>query len=179
MRFDVLGFNRRFRCSIEMIKSDVIEIKRKPNQVFLFRDPNNFVEALIGRASCIVYVGRDSEDSESWKAYYWEPSEPKKAGYGYSEGNNIIPLGSLAVLEMETEYDLEWTLQSRADETRRWVGLWQEVNRLSKKIRNVDEESKYADAEAFEHMTADELKKVLEEMREAYEELTQRKRTEV
>lgn len=179
MRFDVLGFNRRFRCSIEMIKSDVIEIKRKPNQVFLFRDANNFVEALIGRASCIVYVGKDSEDSESWKAYYWEPSEPKKAGYGYSEGNNILPLGSLAILEMETEYDLEWELQRRAEETRRWVGLWQEVNRLSKRIRDVNEESKYADAERFEHMTADELEKVLDEMKNEYSGLTKPKKADV
>jgi len=180
MHFEVLNIRRRFLCSIELVKADVIEIKRRPNQVFTFKDAESFVDSIIGRHSCVVYVGRDSDDSELWKAYYWEPTfDQAKKAYGYGEGNNILPLGSLAVLEMETEYDLEWTLENRAQEARRYIDLFKRISHLAQKIRAVDRESEYADEERFQYMTADELEKILEEMEIEYERLTKVKRAEV
>jgi len=180
MHFEVLNLRRRYTCSVELVKSEVIEIKRRPNQVFTFKDADSFVDAIIGHSSCVVYVGKDSSDSELWKAYYWEPTfeEAKKSGYGEG-GSNILPSGSLAILDMEGEYDLTWTLESRAKEARRYIDLFKKVSQLSDKIRAVDRESEYADAERFQYMSADELEKVLAEMREAYEGLTQTKRAKV
>ena len=178
MHFEVLSLERRSICSIELVQADVIEIKRRPNQVFTFKDVDSFLDALIGHSSCVVHVGKDSEDSEAWKAFYWEPTfDQAKKSYGYER--NILPHGSLAVLEMESEYDLTWTLESRAKETRRYIDLFRKVSHLAEKIRAVDRESEYADAERFQYIGADELERVLEEMRETYEGLTRTKRAEV
>ena len=178
MHFEVLSLARRSTCSIELVQADVIEIKRRPNQVFTFKDADSFLDALIGHSSCVVHAGKDSEDSEAWKAYYWEPTfDQAKKEYGYER--NILPHGSLAVLEMESEYDLRFALESRAKETRRYIDLFRKVSHLAEKIRAVDRESEYADEDRFQYMSADELEGVLEEMREAYKGLTQKKRSEV
>lgn len=180
MHFEILGFRRRFKCGVDLVKSDVIEIKRKPNQVFVFTDPENFVDAIIGHTSCVVYVGKDSSDAETWKAYYWEPGyEEAKKAYGYDHGGNILPLGSLAVLEMDKEDDLEWELKDRAEETRRWIALFGQISSLAKKIRAVDEENEYANADSFEYMSADELETTLAKMKEEYERLTKTRKVEV
>ena len=180
MHFEVLNSRRRLKCGIELVKADVIQIKRRPNQVFMFKDVDSFVDAIIGHTSCVVYMGKDSDDSELWKAYYWEPTfDEAKKSYGYGEGNNILPHGSLAILEMESEYDLTWTLESRSKEARMYIDLFRKVSHLAEKIRAVDRESEYADEDMFQYMSADELERVLEEMREAYEGLTKTKRAEV
>ena len=123
MEYEILGVGKQYKCGVQLVKADVIEIKRKPNQVFTFRDAGNFVESLIGHSNVVVYVGQQPSDSESesWVAYYWEPSDPRKAkDYGYrSSYGSVLPLGSLAVLEMETEYDLQWELEKRAEECAR------------------------------------------------------------
>ena len=180
MHFDILGFGRRFKCGVELVKADVIDVKRKPTKVFQFVDPENFVDIIIGHTSCVVYVGKDSGDAEKWKAYYWEPGyEEGRKGYGYDSGGNILPYGSLAVLEMEKEDDLEWELKSRAEETKRWIALFDQVRSLAKKIRDVDEESEYAESDRFVHMSADELENVLEKMRAHYQGQTKTARVEV
>jgi len=180
MHFEVLGYKRRFKCEIELVKADVIEIKRRPNQVFHFKDASNFIDCLIGHGSCVVQLGKDSADSETWKAYFWEPTlEEAKKAYGYSEGHNLLPTGSLAILETDDEYELEFALESRAKEARRWIDLFDEITKLSKKVRAVDEESEYADPERFTYMGADELEKVLEEIKSEYQQLTRREKVEV
>jgi len=180
VHYEILSHNRMYRCAVELVKAEVIEIKRRASQVFKFRDVGNFVDILTGHSSCVVYVGRDSEDSETWKAYYWEPTidEAKKA-YGWSEGENILPPGSLAILEMQDEYELEWELESRARETRKWLDLWEEIGKLSKKIWNIDDENKYADADKFRFMTTSELEQVLEEMKREYQKLTSRRELQI
>lgn len=180
MHFEVLGYKRRFKCSIELVKADVIEIKRRPNQVFHFKDVDNFIDCLIGHSSCVVHLGKDSADSDEWKAYFWEPTfEQAKKAYGYGEGENLLPMGSLAILEIDDEYELEFALKERAKETRRWVDLFDEIRKLSNKIRAVDDESKYADPDRFTYMSADELEKVLEEIKSEYAELTKVKKAEI
>ena len=180
MHFEVLNLRRRSTSSIELVKADVINIKRRPNQVFTFKDVDSFIDSIIGHSACVVYVGKDSDDSEAWRAYYWEPTfDQAKKSYGYGEGNNILPHGSLAILEMENEYDLTWTLENRAKETRRYIDLFRKVSHLAEKIRAVDRESEYADADRFQYMSADELERVLKEIRETYEGLTKTKRAEV
>ena len=181
MHFEILGYKRRFKCSIELVKADVIEIKRRPNQVFHFKEVNNFINCLIGHSSCVVHLGKDSDDAETWKAYFWEPTfdQAKKAsGYGVSS-ENLLPHGSLAILETETEYELEFELERRAKETRRWIDLFGEIRNLSGKIRKIDDENKYADADRFEYMNVEELEKVLEEIRTEYQRLTRREKVEV
>jgi len=165
-------------CSVELVKADVIEIKRRPNQVFVFKDVDSFLDALIGHSSCVVHVGRDSEDAEDWKAYYWEPTfEQAKKEFGGVE--HLLPFGSLAILLMDSEYDLEWRLEERAKEARRYIDLFRKVSHLADKIRAVDRESEYADEDRFQYMSADELERVLGEMTEVYEGLTKTKRAEV
>ena len=180
MHFEVLGFKRRFKCSVELVKADVIEVKRRPNQVFHFKDVGNFIDCLIGHSSCVVHLGKDSADSDEWQAYFWEPTfDQAKKTYGYGEGQNLLPMGSLAILETDSEYELEFALESRAKETRRWIDFFDEIRKLSNKIRAVDEESKYADPDRFAYMSADELEKVLDEIKGEYRQLTRKEKAEV
>ena len=181
MEFEILGVRKEYKCGVQLVKADAIEIKRKPNQVFTFRDPSNFVESLIGHSNVVVYVGRQPTDSESesWVAYFWEPADPKKANYGRYGYGSILPLGSLAVLEMETEYDLQWELEKRAKECARWLSLIEEVTQLSSKIRKIDEESRFANTEQFRFMNADELEAVLKEMKQEYARLSHREKAEL
>ena len=178
MHFDILDVRRRLRCGVELVRSETIEIKRRPNQVFTFTDPGNFVDTLIGHESAVVIVGKESKDSEEWKAYYWEPSEGKK-DYSTWGGHNMLPLGSLAILEMESEYDLQFELESREEEAKRWTSLFEDVRKLSGKIRDVDRDNRYADYERFQFMTSEELEKTLEEMKEEYKGLTKREKAEI
>lgn len=176
--FEVLSLERRSTCSIELVKADVIDIKRQPTKVFTFKDVDSFIDSLTGHSSCVVYVGKDSDDSEAWRAYYWEPTfDQARKAFGYER--NILPHGSLAILELEGEYDLTWTLESRAQETRRYVDLFRKVSHLASKIRSVDRESEYADEDRFQYMNPDELERVLEEMTVAYEGLTKTRKAEV
>lgn len=171
--FDILNARRSSATAIELVKSDVIRISRKPTKVFEFKDPEAFVDALIGSSGCVVYVGKDSDDSEKWRAYYWQPTyDQRKSSYG--DGESLLPFGSLAILEMQSEFDLQFELEERAKQSRRWMDLWNEVQRLSRKISRIDDESKYADADRFRYMTADELETVLGEIKEQHQALTQR-----
>lgn len=180
MHFEVLGYKRNFKCSIELLKADVIEIKRRPNQVFHFKEVKNFVNCLLGHTSCVVHLGKDAADAETWKAYFWEPTfdQARKASYTGS-GENLLPHGSLAILETETEYELQFELERRAKETRRWIDLFSEIRNLSGKIRKVDPENKYADSDRFEYMNVEELATVLEETKTEYQRLTRREKAEV
>jgi len=179
MEFAILGLRKQYKCNVKLVKADVIEIKRKPNQVFTFRDASNFVDSLVGHSSVVVYVGRRVDgESEDWVAYYWEPADPKKTGYGSYE-YGILPLGSLAVLEMESEYDLQWELENRATECARWLSLIEEASRISQKIQRIDEENRFANTEQFHYMNADTLEKTLDEMKEEYARLSHREKAEV
>lgn len=181
MHFEVLGYKKRFKCSIELVKADVIEIKRRPNQVFHFKEVGNFVNSLIGHSSCVVHLGKDSADADKWKAYFWEPTfdqARKGSGYGVSS-ENLLPHGSLAILETDSEYELEWELKRLQDEARKWIDLFGEISKLSKKIRAVDDESKYADQDRFEYMSVEELETVLEEIKTEYQQLTRKEKAEI
>jgi len=180
MHFEVLGHRRNHKCSIELLKANVIEIKRRPNQVFHFKDVNNFINTLIGHNSCVVHFGKDSPDDETWKAYFWEPTfdHARSASYTAS-GENLLPPGSLAILETETEYELEFELERQAKITRQWIDLFNEISSLAGKIRRVDPENKYGDPERFEYMNVEELATVLEETKTEYQRLTRREKAEV
>lgn len=189
MHFEVLGRQRRHVCSVELIMADVIEIKRKPNQVFTFRQVSNFVDALIGHSAVVAHVGRDAEaqeeaqkagmDSDKWVAYYWEKQADDKGGYGYSGGESILPPGSLAKLEMENQYELEWELELRQTQARKWLDLFTQIRSLSKKISNIDRENKFADEDRFQFMSVEELQGVLVEVEDEYQQLTRRAKVEV
>ena len=179
MEFEILGFGREFKCTVQLVKADVIDVKRKPYRVFTFRDPNNFLDSLIGHTSVVVYVGQSDADSEAWKAYYWEPTfDQAKKGYTYEKGN-ILPHGTLAILEMDTEYDLQFELERRAKETRRWIALFNEITQLTGKIRKVDETNEFASSDQFKFMNADELETVLPQIKDEYAKLSHRERAEI
>lgn len=179
MHFEILGLKRRFTCSLELVKADVIDVKRKPTKIFTFADPEKFVDVMTGHSSAIVYVGKVPGDSEEWKAYYWEPTYDQQRKHGYDSGDGILPFGSLAVLDMEEEDDLEWHLKSRQEETRKWIALFDQIRNLAKDIRSVNERSEFADPERFKYMSVDELETELEKMKAEYEGLTKTRRVEV
>lgn len=189
MHFEVLGRERRHSCSVELVMADMIEIKRKPNQVFTFKNVSNFVDALIGHRSTVVHVGRDAEtqeeaekagvDTDKWVAYYWEKPSDDKGGYGYSGGESILPPGSLAKLEMDNQFEVEWELDLRQTQARKWVDLWAQVQSFCHKIGKIDRENKYSDEDQFRYMSREELEKVLEQIKAEYEGLTHKKKAEV
>jgi len=177
MHFDILSYNRKFFTGVELVKADTIEIKRKPSQIFRFTNVESFLDAINGWTSAVVYVGKDSEDSEKWKAYYWEPAETKKEGY--MGERSILPPGSLAILEMDEEDDLEWALKLRQDEARKYKMLFKRLSEISRKIRDIDFSNKFADEEQFEFMTVDELEKVVQQAEEEYKRLVSREKAEI
>ena len=180
MAFEILGFGREFKCAVQLVKADVIEIKRKPYRVFTFKDPSNFLDSLFGHTSVVVYVGKADADSEEWKAYYWEPTfEQSKKASSYRGGGNILPHGSLAVLDMENEWDLKWELERRAKETRRWIDLFSEITRLCGKIGKIDEDNEFARSDRFKFMNADELEAVLPQIKDEYATLSGREKAEI
>ena len=179
MHFEILGFKRGMVCSIELVTADVIDLKRKPTKIFSFKDPRKFVDVVVGHGSSIVYVGKVLGDAEEWKAYYWEPGYEEQRKHGYGTGDSVLPFGSLAILDMESEDDLEWHLKTRQEETRKWVGLWDQITNLAKDIRSVNERSEYADPERFRYMDVGDLENTLEKMKDEYQGLTKTARVEV
>lgn len=180
MHYEILGIPRNHKCSIELIQADLIEIKRKPNQIFHFTDVDNFLNCLIGHSSCVIHQGKDSENEGKWKVYFWEASyDQQKGTFGSSAFQNILPYSSLAILTMDSEYWLQGTLEARTKETRRWIDLWRQIQNIASKIRRLDNENKFADADRFEYMTVDELKEKHQEMQEEYSSLTRKPTSEV
>lgn len=172
MHFSILGFRNDSKCEVELVKADTINIKRNLSKIFTFKDAERFIETLMGHGYVAVYVGKDAngaENTENWKAYFIEPSDPRKDDYG---SMNILPAGTLAILEMDTEYDLEWTLKEKAQEAARYVELFRKIDSVAKKIYRIDSDHRYADTDQFRYMSPEELEKALEEIQEAYKELT-------
>jgi len=174
MHFSILGFKNDSRCEIEVVKADTINIKRNLSKTFTFKDAERFIEALRGHSSVAVYVGKEAngtEEAENWRSYFIEPSDPKKDGYSYDR--NILPLGTLAILEMETEYDLEWTLEKKAKDAASYVEVFQQIQAIAGKIRRIDRDHRYADTDQFRYMTPEELATTLKDVEEAYQKLAQ------
>ena len=174
MHFGILGFRNDSRCEVEVVKADTINIKRNLSKIFTFKEPERFMEVLQGHSEVAVYVGKEAngtENPENWRAYYIEPSDPSKDSYSYSR--NILPLGTLAILEMETEYDLEWALERKAKEAVTYVDLFRQIHEITAKISRINRDHPYADADQFGHMTPEELEKTLKDVEEAYRKLAQ------
>jgi len=173
MHFSILGFRNDSKCEVEVIKAETIEIKRNLSKIFTFKDAERFIETLTGHSHVATYVGKEANaEGEKWRAYFIEPSDPRKEDYG--SGMNILPAGTLAILEMETEYDLEWALKEKAQEAARYVGLFRKIDSVAKKIYRIDSDHRYADTDQFRYMSPEELEKALEEVQEAYKELTEK-----
>jgi len=177
MHFSILGFKNDSKCEVEVVKADTINIKRNLSKIFTFKDPERFIEALRGHNHVAVYVGKEAnssstEETENWRAYYIEPSDPK--GNSLSYERNILPLGTLAILQMEDEFDLEWRLEQMAKEATRYTELFRQVMSFTSKISRIDRDNPYADADQFQYMTPEELEKTLEDVKKAYKELTQK-----
>jgi len=189
MHFEVLDRDRKHGCSIEVIMADVIEIRRKPNQVFTFKNVSNFVDALTGHNSVIVHVGVDAEvqqeaekanvEADKWMAYYWEKEADPNKGYGYSGGSNLLPPGSLAKLEMQNQYELEMELELRQTELRKFADVFSKVSQLSTRIREVDRHTRFGNADEYRFMSLEELERVLEEMDVEYHTLTKKPRAKI
>jgi len=177
MHFSILGFRNDTKCEVEVVKAETIEIKRNLSKTFTFKDAERFIETLAGHSQVAVYVGKEVEESseaegDKWRAYYIEPSDPKKDSYSYDR--NILPLGTLAILEMDTEFDLEWALENRAKEAASYVELFRQIESVARKIHRIDNDHPYADTDQFRYMNPEELEKTLGEIREAYQELTKK-----
>jgi len=175
MHFSILGFRNDSKCEVEVVKAETIEIKRNLSKIFTFKDAERFTETLTGHSHVAVYVGREAngaEETEKWRAYFIEPSDPRKDDY--ASGMNILPAGTLAILEMETEFDLEWALKEKAQEAAKYIGLIQQIDSVAKKIYRIDSDHRYADTDQFRYMNPEELEKALEEIQEAYKELTKK-----
>jgi len=173
MHYSILSSKNDSKCEVEVVKADTIDIKRNLSKTFTFKDPDRFIEALRGHSHVAVYVGKEAngpEETENWRAYFIEPSDPKKDSYSY--GRNILPLGTLAILEMETEFDLEWALEKRAKEAARYIELFFEIESAAKKIRRIDSDHPYADTDQFRYMTLEELEETLRDVQDAYRKLT-------
>jgi len=175
MHFSILGFRNDSKCEIELVKADTINIKRNLSKIFTFKEAMSFIETLMGHSNVAVYVGKEAngtENTEKWRAYFIEPSDPRKDDYGM--GMSILPAGTLAILEMETEFDLEWALKEKAQEAAKYIGLIRKIDNVAKKIYRIDSDHKYADTDQFRYMNPEELEKTLEEVQEAYKELTEK-----
>ena len=173
MHYNILGFKNDSRCQVEVIKAETINIKRILSKTFTFKDPDSFIDALKGHNSIAVYVGKEAnEEAEKWRAYYIEPSDPNKDSWSYER--NMLPLGTLAILDMDTEFDLEWTLEKRAKEATRYIEIFHQIGELSRKIYRIDRDHRYADTDQFRYMTPEELEQVLKDIDEAYQKLAQK-----
>ena len=173
MHYSILGFRNDSKCEVEVVKAETINIKRNLSKIFTFKDAERFIEALRGHGDVAVYVGKEANETgegEKWRAYYIEPSDPK--GDSYSHERNILPLGTLAILEMETEFDLEWALESKAKEAARYVEIFQQIESVARKINRIDNDHPYADTDQFRYMNPEELEKTLKAVQEVYQKLS-------
>jgi len=178
--FDIIGFENRLECHVELVRCEDMKVSRRPSQVFNFKDPVNFVDAIKGKGQVIVYVGKvKAEDgTESWKAFYWESTD-QVASHSWNDsgsGKCVLPPGSIAWLEMETEYDLEWALRDLQDEFRKFSAVTKEVQEYARKIRNVSRTHKFSDEDVFKYMSIPEKEKLLPEMKLEYEKLVKIKK---
>jgi len=177
LHFSILGFKNDSKCEVEVVKADTINIKRNLSKIFTFKDPERFIEALRGHSHVAVYVGKEAnssstEETENWRAYYIEPSDPKGDSLSYEK--NILPMGTLAILQMDTEFDLEWVLEQRAKEAATYIELFQKITNYTSKIYRIDRDHPYADSDQFRYMSPEELEKTLEDVKKAYKELTKK-----
>ena len=81
-------------------------------------------------------------------------------------------MGTLAILEMETEYDLEWALENMAKAAARYVEVFQQIHNVVSKIRRIDDDHPYANTDQFRYMNPEELEKTLEDVQEVYQKLS-------
>ena len=173
MHYSILGFKNDSKCEVELVKADTISIKRNLSKTFTFKEPERFIETLRGHGNVAVYVGKEAngaEETENWRAYFIEPSDPKRDSYSYDR--NILPMGTLAILEMETEYDLEWALENMAKAAARYVEVFQQIHNVVSKIRRIDDDHPYANTDQFRYMNPEELEKTLEDVQEVYQKLS-------
>jgi len=130
----------------------------------------------------VLYVGKvkDEAGNEQWKAMYWEPTDPARTAYGAENtGMNILPLGSLAWLTMESEFDLQWELEKQDKSFGEYMAVRRQVNTLSKRIREINRDNPYADVDRFERMGTEELRTVLAEMKTQYQQMTKAEKVEL
>lgn len=68
-----------------------IDVKRRPNQIFIFDDPEELVRGLSSRQFVVVYVGEDiGKYVEGGPiAFYWESSDTKQE-YGCMNGSSLV-----------------------------------------------------------------------------------------
>ena len=83
-------------------------------------------------------------------------------------------MGTLAILEMETEYDLEWALENMAKAAVRYVEVFQQIHNVASKIRRIDNDHPYANTDQFRYMNPEELEKTLQDVQEAHQKLAER-----
>jgi len=180
--FTVLGYQNRLACNVEVIQAEEIKVSRHASQTFNFKDPERFIEAIKGKTNVVIYVGKvkDEAGNEEWRAMYWEPSDPTKDRYGTGEhGTNVLPLGSLAWLHMESEFDLKWELAKQHKEYGEFSRVHKEVEKYSRRIREINRDSPFADTESYGLMGTEELKKLAVEMKQAYSKMTNAKTVEL
>ena len=173
--FTILDLGNNGKCEVEVIKADTIDIKRNLSKIFTFKDPERFIDALRGHSGVAVYVGKeagkDSDGDENWRAYYIEPSDEKSSSYSHER--NLLPLGTLAILHMETEFDLEWALKAKAEEAAKYIKTFHEIDQLCSRISRIDRDHNYADSDQFRYMTPEELEEALAEVKQVYNELSE------
>jgi len=176
VHFSILGIRNDSKCEVEVVKADTINIKRNLSKIFTFKDAENFINTLRGHNSIAVYVGKEANgaEEEKWRAYYIEPSDPGKDSGGWSYERNLLPLGTLAILEMQSEYDLEWALENKAKEAVKYAEIFRQIGQYSGKIQRIDRDHPYADTEQFRYMNPEELEKVLKDVEEAYQKLAKK-----
>ena len=180
MNYTILGYENRMACKVEVIKAETIKVSRRASQTFDFTEAARFVEAIKGKSSVVVYVGKvkDETGTEVWKAMYWEPSDPHESsgysgrGMGGEHGTNVLPLGSLAWLQMDCEFDIEWELERLAKACQEYMGVRHQLERWAKQLREVNRDNRFSDAERYAYMNAEEMKKIVVAMKEEYAKLT-------
>lgn len=183
--FEILSRDKQSTCKVDVVTAEFIKVSRKPNQIFTFKDPERFLDALISHSNIVVHTGKprfkDGEkvpEEEVWHSYFWEPRyEEQKSSY--SAAKNILPCGSLAIFQADNQHELIWELERRQTDTRKFLDLWRQVERACRAIQNIDRNHEYADADRFRFMGLEELKIALAEVQEAHKKLAHRGTAEI
>lgn len=186
--FEILSRDKHSVCKVDVVTAEFIKVSRKPNQVFTFKDPERFLDALISHSNIVVHTGKprfkDGEkvpEEEVWHSYFWEPryEEQKGSSYTGGGGSHILPYGSLAIFQADNQHELLWELERRQTDSRKFLDLWRQIERSCSAIRNIDRNHEYADADRFRFMGLEELNVALAEVQEAHEKLAHRETAEI
>ena len=102
---------------------------------------------------------------------YWEPTDPVSS-FGVKSSDTLLPLGSLAWLAMDSQFDIVWELDKQQKEFQVYAKIHNQMVALARKIGHINRENPLADTEQFKYMSAEELKPVVEKMRQTYEAMT-------